>query len=104
MDLAEPPSLSNAALPKVRKAVVPLGYDRAKVRTGVVHIGVGNFHRAHQAVFTNAVLRTDPQWGVFGIGMLAFDQPMADKLRAQDYLYAVWERSPAGADALRVVG
>ncbi|MGI5472308.1 hypothetical protein [Streptomyces sp. CA-132043] len=63
--------------------------------TGIVHLGLGNFHRAHQAVYTAAALtREDGQWGVLGVAGRSAD--VADALRAQDLRYTVAEVSPAG--------
>lgn len=47
-------------------------YDRAKVRTGIVHFGVGGFHRAHQAMFVDRLLNAgaNEDWGICGVGVL----------------------------------
>ncbi|MER7399325.1 mannitol dehydrogenase family protein [Streptomyces sp. NPDC000151] len=63
--------------------------------TGVVHLGLGNFHRAHQAVYTAAALaREDGPWGVLGVA--GRSAGVADALRAQDLRYTVAEVSPDG--------
>ncbi|WP_052864190.1 mannitol dehydrogenase family protein [Streptomyces niger] len=63
--------------------------------TGIVHLGLGNFHRAHQAVYTAAALaREDGAWGVLGVAGRSTD--VADALRAQDLRYTVAEVSPDG--------
>ncbi|MBZ4015820.1 mannitol dehydrogenase family protein [Streptomyces purpurogeneiscleroticus] len=63
--------------------------------TGIVHLGLGNFHRAHQAVYTAAALaREDGPWGVLGVAGRATG--VADALRAQDLRYTVAEVSPDG--------
>jgi fructuronate reductase len=68
-------------------ATVP-GYDRASLQPGVVHIGLGAFHRAHQAMVFDALLSSGSrQWGVFGVAMRSTQ--LADDLAQQDGLYAV---------------
>lgn len=70
-------------------------YDREAVRTGVVHLGVGNFHRSHQAVYLDRVLSTgDLDWGICGVGLLPSDEPMAQALRSQDGLYTLVTVAP----------
>jgi fructuronate reductase len=77
-------------------------YDRAKVAAGVVHIGVGAFHRAHQAAWFDEILgRGDPRWGIRGISLRS---PAAGKaLAPQDGLYTLIERSADG-ETVRVRG
>ena len=65
------------------RVAVP-GYDRSAVATGLMHFGVGGFHRAHQALFTDDVLHSDPQWGICGVGLLPADARMRDVTAAQD--------------------
>ena len=76
-------------------------YDRAKVRPGVLHIGSGNFHRAHQAVYTDDILREDPRWGIVGASLHSMQT--RDRLKPQDFLYTVCERSGDMASH-RVIG
>ena len=77
-------------------------YARDAVRRGIVHLGLGAFHRAHQAVYTEAVLnRGDLRWGIVGVHLRG--RRMADALRAQDHLYSVTERHAEQAQT-RVVG
>ncbi len=79
-------------------------YDRRKVRPAIVHFGVGGFHRAHQAVYTEEVLASgDLRWGIRGAGITASDLQMKEALAAQDYLYTVVARDNQGEDR-RVVG
>lgn len=72
--------------------------------TGIVHLGVGNFHRAHQAVFTDAVLRTgDTQWGICGVSLRSdLDSELFSALDAQGRCYSVLERG--ASEQLRTVG
>jgi fructuronate reductase len=80
--------LSRPTLPKVAAAVKTPGYTPKPTATGVVHLGLGAFHRAHQAMVFDQLLRQgDSRWGVHGVGMT---QPgLVNKLRAQDGLYSV---------------
>ena len=80
-------------------------YDRAELLPHTVHLGVGGFHRAHQAVYLDDLLSLPdtPRWGECGIGVLKSDDRMRDALRPQDFLYTVVERS-AGTPSARVIG
>ncbi|MGD1941549.1 MAG: mannitol dehydrogenase family protein [Leptolyngbyaceae cyanobacterium] len=80
-------------------------YDRRAVTPGIVHIGVGGFHRAHQALYLDNYLEQHPDsgWGICGVGLLEFDQKMRDVLVAQGGLYTLVERSP-DHDTARVIG
>ncbi len=94
--------LSNATVEALPERVERPGYDRAAVQTGVVHLGPGAFHRAHQAVVFDDLLRAgDPRWGVLGVSLRSADA--AAQLNPQDGLYTVTERSPRGQHA-RVIG
>ncbi|WP_246090525.1 mannitol dehydrogenase family protein [Nonomuraea deserti] len=88
--------LSRATLSRVAPDARPLAEPRA---TGVVHLGIGAFHRAHQAVYTERAMAAtgDDRWGICGASQRSTD--VADRLRPQDCLYGV----RAGEEA-RVVG
>lgn len=80
-------------------------YDRSAVRTGIVHLGVGAFHRVHQALYTDDLLaRGETAWGICGVGVLPQDERMAQVLRAQDHLYTVVTKDGDGTVGARVVG
>jgi mannitol 2-dehydrogenase len=85
-----------------RDVVVPR-YDRAGLAPRIAHIGVGGFHRAHMALYTDELATTGGDWGIRGIGLLAGDGRMAEALAAQDHLYTLVERGN-GAPTARVVG
>lgn len=97
--------LNNATLAQVPKAVLCPVYDRAKLRLGIVHIGVGNFHRAHQAWYLHRLMQQGLalDWAVIGAGIRAFDAVQREKLMAQDFLTTLIELDPAGTSA-EVVG
>ncbi|TZG27322.1 mannitol dehydrogenase family protein [Sphingomonas montanisoli] len=79
-----------------------LPYDRAVVKTGVVHLGIGAFHRAHQApVFDAAIAAGDPRWGIVGASLRSAG--VRDQLAPQDGLYTLVIRD--GADErLQMIG
>ena len=86
-----------------RGVTVP-GYDRSAVTAGIVHLGVGAFHRVHQAVYTDDLLAAgETDWGICGVGVLPQDARMAEVLRSQDHLYTVVEKVGDEVSA-RVVG
>ena len=78
------------------------GYDRAAQAAGIVHIGIGAFHRAHQAVYTDdAMAAGERDWGIIGVSLRSGD--VAAQLTPQDGLYTVSTRSAAGTE-LRLIG
>ena len=79
--------LKRAALAHLPPAVQRPAYDPDAVTTGIVHLGLGNFHRAHQAVYTDEVLQHDPRWGICGVSLKS--RGVMDALSAQDGLYTV---------------
>jgi len=93
--------LGNALLATPPASVAVPRYDRAAVTTGIVHLGLGAFHRAHQAVYTDAVLADDPRWGILGVSLRSPET--RDALAPQDHLYTVVARDAAG-DRARIVG
>jgi mannitol 2-dehydrogenase len=97
--------LSAATLGQLPKGVAAPGYDRADLRAGIVHIGVGNFHRAHQAVYLDDLFASgrDHDWAIIGAGVREHDIDMRAKLAAQDYLTTVVEQE-AHASTVRVTG
>lgn len=97
------PRLSRAALDALPEGVQRPGYDPADLTPGMVHVGVGNFHRAHQAVYLDDLfaLGEDHDWGLVGAGVRAPDAAMREKLLTQDCLTTVVELAP-GAHSARV--
>ncbi len=97
--------LRNATLPDLGSGIRRPGYDRRKLRARSIHIGVGAFHRAHQAVYLDDLLERGAlaDWGECGMGVLPQDGAMRDALRQQDYLYTLVERS-ASSQTARVIG
>lgn len=94
--------LNDAALSGLPAEVARPTYDRSQVKTGVVHLGIGAFHRAHQAVvFDDALTSGDLRWGVLGASLRS--PGVRDQLNPQNGLYALVVRDGA-EEALRVIG
>jgi fructuronate reductase len=99
---ANRPRLSHAALDVLPAQVERPGYDRSAVSSGVVHLGVGAFHRAHQAVVFDDLIRAgDRRWGVRGASLRSPD--VRDQLNPQNGLYSVLVRDGA-SERVRIVG
>jgi mannitol 2-dehydrogenase len=100
--------LSDATLTALDPQVAVPSYDRSAIRPGIVHFGVGAFHRAHGAMFVDRVLALPgsehTSWGLIGVGTLPGDAAMRDALGAQDRLYTLVTTSPDGEVEARVVG
>jgi fructuronate reductase len=76
-------------------------YDRGKVTPGIVHLGIGAFHRAHMAAYVDDLLAREPDWGIVGASLRRPDTK--DALAPQDFLYTLAVRDAAGT-ACRVIG
>jgi mannitol 2-dehydrogenase len=99
-----PVDLSAATLRDLDPRVSVPSYDRAALAPGIVHIGVGGFHRAHQAVYLDDLLLAgETGWSITGAGVLPVDSAMAAALAAQDHLYTLITRDRHGTNA-RVIG
>jgi mannitol 2-dehydrogenase len=99
-----PTRLAQDTLPAIASLGVPVPrYDRKALSPRILHVGVGGFHRAHMAVYTDEVAAEGGGWGIRGVGLLDADRRMADTLAAQDCLYTVIERDSDGSRP-RVVG
>jgi mannitol 2-dehydrogenase len=81
------------------------GYRREDLRAGIVHIGVGNFHRAHQAMYLDRLLNQGEaaDWAICGVGLLPSDIRVRDALRGQDLRYTLVERAPDGQATARSI-
>ncbi len=97
--------LSPKSLGNLSGTVSLPAYERASVSPGILHIGVGNFHRAHQAVYLDNLFAKglDLDWGITGAGIMPYDSKMRKILAQQDWLSTVIELDPNGYNA-RVVG
>ena len=97
--------LSNATLQDLPDGITGPTYDRSQLTPGIVHIGLGNFHRAHQAWYLHRLMEQGlaHDWAIIGAGVRAGDAAMREKLLAQDCLTTLIELDPAGTRA-EVIG
>ena len=97
--------LSDATLDVLPEGVTGPSYDRSKLTAGIVHVGLGNFHRAHQAWYLHRLMEQGlaHDWAIIGAGVRAGDRAMRDRLLAQDCLTTLVELDPSGTSA-EVIG
>ena len=93
--------LDQASLAGLAPDIAKPAYDRSSIRPGIVHIGIGAFHRGHMAAYIDDVLKNDPSWAIIGASVRRPDT--RDALAPQDYLYSVSAKSGEGVST-RVVG
>jgi mannitol 2-dehydrogenase len=97
-------AVNAASLPAISDRGIPVpSYDRTRLRPRIVHIGVGGFHRAHMALYTDELASQGSTWGIRGLGLLPTDVRIADALRTQDYLYSLTEKG-TGTYNPRIIG
>ena len=96
--------LNNSTLAQI--PIAKPSYDRDEIGIGIVHFGVGGFHRAHQAMYVDRLLEKGlaHDWGICGVGVMPADRRMADVLAAQDGLYTLLQENPDGSRDARVIG
>jgi mannitol 2-dehydrogenase len=91
----------------LRSLSIPVpSYDRSQVKTGIVHFGVGGFHRAHQAMYLDRLMEQGEalDWGICGVGVMAFDLKMKEAMQSQDCLYTLVLKAPDGTWDPSVIG
>ncbi|WP_299483871.1 mannitol dehydrogenase family protein [uncultured Roseibium sp.] len=93
--------LNMTALSMLPDAIAKPAFDRSALSAGILHIGVGNFHRAHQAVYLNKLFEQGEghDWAIVGAGLMPYDKAMRERLRAQDWLTTIVELDPVGLSA-----
>ncbi len=101
--------LSNTSIPEIANApngVAVPKYDRRNVQIGIVHFGVGGFHRAHEALVIDTVMNNGAalEWGICGVGVMEADHQMRDVLLSQDGLYTMVVKHADGGREARVIG
>ena len=109
---AKPQPLNPRTLAYLSDQVPRPAYDRDLVTTGVVHVGVGGFHRAHQAMYQDRLMNEGTalnegealDWGICGVGVMPADQAMKQALDAQDGLYTLVLKHSDGTYEPRVIG
>ncbi|HWN61380.1 MAG TPA: mannitol dehydrogenase family protein [Streptosporangiaceae bacterium] len=103
---AKPQPLNARTLAYWRGRLPVPDYDRDLVTTGVVHVGVGGFHRAHQAMYHDQLMNqgTALDWGICGVGVMPADRRMKEVLDAQDGLYTLVLKHSDGTYEPRIIG
>jgi mannitol 2-dehydrogenase len=98
--------LNDKNLPSLSGDLATPGYDRSQLRTGIVHFGVGGFHRAHEAMYLDRLMNDGKalDWAVCGVGVMPADQRMREVMQAQDGLYTLVVKAPDGSLEARVIG
>jgi len=93
--------LSNATLDRLPSEVTRPTYDRTALSPGILHIGLGNFHRAHQAWYLHRLMQAGRalDWAIIGAGVRPYDAAMRQKLLDQDCLTTLIELAPSGTSA-----
>ena len=81
-------------------------YDRSALQVGIVHFGVGGFHRAHQAMYVDALMNEGQglDWAICGVGVLSHDTRMHEVMQEQDGLYTLVIKHPDGELEPRIIG
>ncbi|MEF2277275.1 mannitol dehydrogenase family protein [Deinococcus sp. YIM 134068] len=98
--------LNRASLASLGPGVAVPHYDPRTLTSGIVHFGVGAFHRSHEAMYLDRLLNLSghDDWAICGVGVLPGDARMQGVFQAQDHLYTLVTRSPDGASEARVIG
>ena len=104
--MSKAPLLSNTTLDLLPAHVERPNYDRSALRTGIVHFGVGAFHRSHQALAIDRLMNAGEafDWAITGVGLMPADALLGERLLAQDCLYTLVEKHSNGHVETRVVG
>ena len=100
------PSLRGESLAEVAEGVATPGYARGELAAGVVHFGVGGFHRAHQAMYHDRLMEKGEalEWAICGVGVMPGDRRMKEVMDAQDGLYTLVVKHADGTYEPRVIG
>ena len=98
--------LNSQNLPQLSETVSIPQYDRSKVKAGIVHVGVGGFHRAHEAYYTDQLLHNETagDWGICGVALLEYDAKIYKTLKEQDGLYTLVIKELDGTLTKRIIG
>jgi mannitol 2-dehydrogenase len=92
-------------------SILPTGvefpaYDRSELKTGIIHVGPGGFHRTHQAYYVDELLKNHgiKDWAICGVGLMEPDRLVHKRLKSQDHLYTLMVNNPDGTFTARVIG
>jgi mannitol 2-dehydrogenase len=101
-----PVPLSHRTITLLPPGIARPNYVPSQVRPGIVHLGLGGFHRAHMARYTHDLINLKSgslEWGIIGVGLLPSDRLMRDALAPQDGLYTLMERQD-DIEAVTLIG
>ncbi|WP_452226872.1 mannitol dehydrogenase family protein [Lacinutrix cladophorae] len=98
--------LNNKNLSEISERIAVPKYNRETIKTGIVHVGIGGFHRAHEAFYTDQLLQNEAvkDWGICGVALLDFDTKIYNTLKEQDGLYTLIVKELDGTHTKRVIG
>jgi mannitol 2-dehydrogenase len=98
--------LNNHTLPDVPGPVSQPAYNRSRLTEGIVHFGVGGFHRAHQAMYLDRLMNAGKalDWAICGVGVLPSDLHMKKVMDSQDCLYTLTVKDADGTRQARIIG
>ena len=99
-------TVAGTTLPELAGRICVPTYDRAAMSVGIMHLGVGGFHRSHQAMYLDRLMASgrDLDWALRGVGVLPHDRRIVDALNGQDGLYTLVIKHPDGRLEPRVIG
>ena len=102
----KPLPLNENNLESIQSAVLKPNYIRSNLSAGILHIGVGNFHRAHLSWYLHRLMQKGlaKDWAIIGSGITQYDVKMREGLQAQDFLTTLIELDPEGNQSCEVVG
>jgi len=102
----KPLPLNENNLESIQSTVLKPNYIRSNLSAGILHIGVGNFHRAHLSWYLHRLMQKDlaKDWAIIGSGITQYDVKMREGLQAQDFLTTLIELDPEGNQSCEVVG
>nr|WP_321226217.1 mannitol dehydrogenase family protein [uncultured Psychroserpens sp.] len=98
--------LNTKNLSAISERVATPKYDRSNIKTGIVHVGIGGFHRAHEAFYTDQLLQNElvKDWGICGVALLDFDTKIYNTLKEQDGLYTLIVKELDGTHNKQIIG
>ncbi|APY01054.1 mannitol dehydrogenase family protein [Lacinutrix venerupis] len=98
--------LNTKNLSAISERIAVPKYNRETIKTGIVHVGIGGFHRAHEAFYTDQLLQDEniKDWGICGVALLDFDTKIYNTLKEQDGLYTLIVKELDGKHTKRVIG
>lgn len=99
-------TLNNSTVSSAPVSLATPRYDRSRLTAGIVHFGVGGFHRAHQAMYLDRLMNSGQahDWAIIGVGVLPGDARMKQVMADQDCLYTLTVKHPDGSRESRVIG